>query len=81
MEAMRKRASGQALSDDIVRRCVCPPPLDSKEPVCVSQALMETSTLVRKGYDMNCLHHDLEVLNNPVPLPSTPSSRRVLTRD
>ena len=31
---------------------------------------METSTLVRKGYDSNCLHHDLEVLNNPVPPPS-----------
>jgi hypothetical protein len=29
--------------------------------------LVETSTLVRKGYDRNCLHHDLEVLNNPVP--------------
>ena len=35
-------------------------------------ALVETSTLVRKCYDKNCLHHDLEVLNNPVPPPSTP---------
>jgi hypothetical protein len=34
---------------------------------------VETSTLVRKGYDRNCLHHVLEVLNNPVPPPSTPS--------
>jgi hypothetical protein len=30
---------------------------------------VETSTRVRKGYDRNCLHHDLEVLNNPVPPP------------
>ena len=33
---------------------------------------METSTLVRKGYGRNCLHHDLEVLNNPVPPPQPP---------
>jgi hypothetical protein len=39
---------------------------------CVSQAWVETSTLVRKGYGRNCLHHDLKVLNNPVPPPSTP---------
>jgi hypothetical protein len=32
---------------------------------------VETSTLVRKGYCRNCRHHDLEVLNNPVPPPST----------
>jgi hypothetical protein len=37
---------------------------------------VETSTRVRKGCDRNCLHHDLEVLNNPVPPPSPPSSRR-----
>jgi hypothetical protein len=48
---------------------VRPPP-----PRCVSQALVETSKLVLKGYDRNCLHHDLEVLNTPVPSPSTPSS-------
>jgi hypothetical protein len=46
-----------------------PPPL-----LCVSEALVETATRVRKGYGRNCLHHDLEVLNNPVPPPSTPSS-------
>jgi hypothetical protein len=30
---------------------------------------------VRKGYGKNCLHRGLEVLNDPVPPPSTPSSR------
>jgi hypothetical protein len=29
-----------------------------------------------EGYDKNCRHHDLEVLNNPVPSPSTSSSSR-----
>ena len=39
--------------------------------VSVSQALVETSTRVRKGYDRNFLHHDLEVLmlSHPVPPP------------
>jgi hypothetical protein len=28
--------------------------------------------VVREGYDRDCRHHDLEVLNNPVPPLSTP---------
>ena len=28
-------------------------------------------TLVRKGCDMNCLHHDLDMLTHPAPPPST----------
>jgi hypothetical protein len=35
---------------------------------CSRTALVETSTLVRKGY-ASCLRHDLEVQNNPVPPP------------
>ena len=42
----------------------------------VSEVLVETSKVVRKGYGRNCRHHALEVLNNPVPPPSTPSFRR-----
>jgi hypothetical protein len=42
--------------------------------VCESSALAETATRVRKGNDrklqqLNCLHHGLQVLNNPVPPP------------
>ena len=34
-------------------------------------------TDVRKGYDRNCLHHDLELLTNPVLPPSrVPGDRR-----
>ena len=33
---------------------------------------------VRKGYDINCLHHVLEVLNDPVLPPSTPFSEGVV---
>jgi hypothetical protein len=43
--------------------------------VCVCVCVCELScggniTLVRKGYDKNCLHHDLEVVSNPVAPPS-----------
>jgi hypothetical protein len=39
-------------------------------PCVKARALVEKSTRVREGCDVNCLHHDLEVLNNPVPPPS-----------
>jgi hypothetical protein len=49
-------------------------------PYSVSSALVESSTLVRKGYDRNCLHHDLEVRTNPVPPPSTCNSQGISIR-
>jgi hypothetical protein len=42
---------------------------------CVSEALVETSTQVRRGYHKYCLHHDPEVLNKSVPPPLTRCTR------
>jgi hypothetical protein len=46
----------------------------------VSYALVETSTLVRKGYGRNCLHHVQKVLNNPVPCSPSCESLIVVKR-
>jgi pentatricopeptide repeat protein len=47
---------------------------------CELSAGGNINAVVRNGYDWNCLHHDLEVLNNPVPPPSSPSRINRCTR-